>query len=205
MIKPNIRLLLSAVFVGLSLSAAAGEWQSLFDGKTTKGWRNPYDWGEVKVEDGAIALKANKKFFLATEKQYADFILEAEVMLPPEGKSNSGIMFRCHVKKNKVFGYQAECDPSARGWTGGLYDEGRRKWLHPLNSERGKKKLVVAPLGEWIKYRIECRGDHLQISINGRKTTDYKDDMDAKGYIAIQHHGEDGQVYRFRNIRIKEL
>ena len=200
-----IRSLLPALFVGLSLNVVAGDWQSLFDGKTTSGWRNPYDWGEVKVEDGTIALKANKKFFLATEKQYGDFVLEAEVMLPPEGKSNSGIMFRCHVQKNKVFGYQAECDPTARAWTGGLYDEGRRKWLHPLDKERGKKQLFQAPLGEWIKYRIECRGDHLQIFINGKQTTDYRDDMDAKGHIALQHHGEKGQVYRFRNIRIKEL
>ena len=31
------------------------------------------------------------------------------------------------------------------------------------------------------------------------------DDLDSEGYIAIQHHGEKGQVYRFRNLRIKEL
>jgi hypothetical protein len=200
-----LRSLVLVAIGGLSFQVSAGDWKSLFDGKSTAGWRNPFDWGEVRVEKGTIALKADKKFFLVSEKKYSDFVLEAEIMLPPEGKSNSGIMFRCHVEKNKVFGYQAECDPSDRGWTGGLYDEGRRKWLHPLNSERGKKKLVVAPLGEWIKYRIECRGDHLQIFINDEKTTDYKDDMDATGYIALQHHGEKGQVYRFRNVRIMEL
>lgn len=187
------------------VSGVAGDTKSLFNGKNLDGWKNPYDWGEAWVEDNAIALKANKKFFLVTEKQYSNFILQLEVMLPPEGKSNSGVMFRCHASKNKVFGYQAECDPTDRAWTGGLYDEGRRKWLHPLTNERGKKKLFQAPLGKWIKYRIECRGDHLQIFINGKKTTDYRDDVDAKGYIAVQHHGEDGQIYRFRNIKIQEL
>ena len=29
--------------------------------------------------------------------------------------------------------------------------------------------------------------------------------MDSQGYIGIQHHGERGKVYRFRNLRIKEL
>ena len=201
----TITLLLSALSLCLSSTVFAGEFVSLFDGKTTDGWRNPYEWGDVKVEDGAIALVANKKFFLVTEKKYGDFVLELEVMLPPEGKSNSGVMFRCHVEPNKVFGYQAECDPSDRGWTGGLYDEGRRKWLHPTKKEKPAPKLVVAPLGEWIKYKIHAEGDHLQIFINGKQTTDYKDDMDAEGYIGIQHHGEDGQVYKFRNIRIKEL
>jgi len=186
-------------------TAEAGDAKPLFDGKTLDGWKNPFDWGEASVEDGVIALKANKKFFLVTEKKYKDFELEVEIMLPPGGKSNSGVMFRCHVEKNKVYGYQAECDPSDRAWTGGLYDEGRRKWLHPKDSERGKTKLAQARLGAWIKYRIVAKGDHLQIFINGKKTTDYRDDMDAEGYVALQHHGENGQVYKFRNIRITEF
>jgi len=41
--------------------------------------------------------------------------------------------------------------------------------------------------------------------VNGILCTDYIDDMDAAGYIGIQHHGEQGQVYRFRNLKIKEL
>ena len=193
-----------SILLAGALGCTAAASKALFDGKTLEGWHNPYDWGEAWVEDGAIALKANKKFFLVADKQYSDFTLELEVMLPPEGKSNSGVMFRCHVEKNKVFGYQAECDPSDRAWTGGLYDEGRRKWLHPKVEERGETKLFQAPLGEWIKYKIVAKGDHLQIFINGNKTTDYHDDMDAKGYIAVQHHGEDGQIYRFRNIRVTE-
>ena len=44
-----------------------GDWQVLFDGKTLKGWSNPYTWGEVKVADGEIHLVAGKKFFLLTE------------------------------------------------------------------------------------------------------------------------------------------
>lgn len=177
----------------------------LFDGKTLEGWKNPYEWGKAWVEDGAIALQADKKFFLVTEKSYGDFILEAEVMLPPEGKSNSGIMVRAHVQPNKVFGYQAECDPSERGWTGGLYDEGRRAWLHPVKGQEGKVKLVQAPLGKWIKYRIDAIGDHLVFHIDGKKTTDYRDPLDIAGPIGVQHHGEKGQIYRFRNIRIKDL
>jgi hypothetical protein len=199
------QILIVVLLAGPSHSLCAGEFVSLFDGTSTDGWKNPYAWGEVKVEDGSIALKANKKFFLVTEKTYKDFVFEVEVMLPPKGKSNSGVMFRCHVKPNKVFGYQAECDPSDRSWTGGLYDEGRRGWLHPKKSDKPAPKLVQAPLGEWIKYRIEARGDRLQIWINGKQTTDYKDATDAEGHIGIQHHGENGQVYRFRKMRIKEL
>ena len=181
-------------------------WVDLFNGKDLTGWKNIYGFGEAKVLDGEIHLTANKKFFLTTEKKFSDFELEVEIMLPKVGPANSGIMFRCHVveDKKKVFGYQAECDPTKRGYTGRIYDEGRRKWAL-LTDEQKKTKGVQAPLGEWIKYRIVAKGDHLQVWINGEMTTDLKDDKDAEGHIGIQHHGEKGKTYKFRNIRIKEL
>ena len=39
----------------------------------------------------------------------------------------------------------------------------------------------------------------------GVVTTDIKDSMDASGPIGLQHHGEKGQTYKFRNARIKAL
>jgi hypothetical protein len=36
-------------------------------------------------------------------------------------------------------------------------------------------------------------------------TTDIEDDRDLQGVIGLQHHGEKGQVYRFRNLRVREL
>jgi len=187
------------------------KWTNLFDGKTLKGWTNPYDHGEAKVVDGEIHLLADDKFFLCTEKTYSDFIFEGEVKLP-EGKSNSGFMFRANVKPNKVWGYQAEVDASERAWSGGLYDEGRRKWLNPQkpnDSPSGdafrEKTRGSFKRYDWNKYRIQAEGDRLRIWVNDVLCTDYRDDMDSEGYIAIQHHGEDGQVYKFRNLRIKEI
>jgi hypothetical protein len=194
-----------------SLQASNDGWVDLFDGETTKGWTNPYNHGEVSVVDGEIHLKGDKKFFLCTEKKYSNFILEVELKLP-EGKSNSGVMFRCHVEPNKVYGYQAECDPTDRAWSGGLYDEGRRQWLNPLkpvdspsaDAFREKTKGALKR-NDWNKYKIKAEGDHLQIWLNGVLCTDYVDSMDAEGYIGIQHHGEKGQTYKFRNLRIREL
>jgi hypothetical protein len=198
------------------------EWTPLFNGKDLTGWKNPYDWGTAEVVDEEIHLTAEKKFFLVVEKPYADFVLEGEILLP-EGQANSGFMFRCHVQKNKVFGYQAEVDGSDRRWSGGLYDEGRRQWLWPSKSGRTTDPEILKheeesqayfrrdevrnalKRNDWNKYRITCKGAKLKIEVNGVVTTEYEDDMDASGFIAIQHHGEKGQTYRFRNIRIKEL
>lgn len=208
-----------------STCVARGEeaqWVDLFNGKDTSGWTNPYDFGEAKVVDGEIHLTSDSKFFLVTEKQYGDFIFEGEVKLP-EGTANSGFMFRCHVEPNRVYGYQAEVDGSDRGWSGGLYDEGRREWIWPSQSGRTtvpkfleyeqesqaffKKPEIAGAFqrNDWNKYRITCRGDSIKIEVNGVQITDLHDDLDASGYIGIQHHGEKGQTYKFRNLRIKEL
>ena len=190
----------------------AGAWVPLFDGKTLNGWENPYDWGKAWVENGEIRLRSPRKFFLCTTRTFRDFEFEAEVLMPETGHSNSGFMFRCHKKHNRVFGYQAEVDPSKRAWSGGLYDEGRRAWLwphYPSNSTAGqefrKRTKGAFRAGEWNRYRIVCRGDRIQIFVNDIPCTDLHDPVDREGYIGLQHHGEKGQVYRFRNIRIREL
>jgi len=212
-----ISILTAALLTGST--STADEWNELFNGKDLSHWENPYDWGKAEIVDGEIHLTTEKsKWFLSTVKEYSDFIFEVEVKMP-EGTCNSGFMFRSHKSKNRIFGYQAEVDPSGRKWSGGLYDEGRRGWFISPNrdhaeSEEAKKESIAAfreRAGDcfkrhgWNKYRIECRGDHIRISVNGVTTTDVHDQKDAKGYIALQHHGEKGQIYRFRNIRIMEL
>ncbi|MFK5924259.1 MAG: DUF1080 domain-containing protein, partial [Verrucomicrobiota bacterium] len=194
----------------------------LFNGKDQTGWHNPYDWGKVEVKDGEFHLTAEKKFFLVTDKEYSDFIFEGEVHLP-EGKANSGFMFRSHVEPNKVFGYQAEVDGSDRCWSGGLYDESRNKWVWPgkEGNSQLKESLAWAEKSQahfakpevknalkrngWNQYRITCKGSKIKIEVNGVVTTEIENSIDAKGFIGIQHHGEKGATYRFRNLRIKEL
>lgn len=189
---------------------ADAEWGTLFDGETLDGWMNPYDWGEAWVEDGEIRLRADEKFFLVTEATYDDFELEVDVRVP-DAEANSGIMVRAQVDSNRVIGYQAEVDPSDRRWSGGLYDEGRRGWLHPasddsLSGERFRREVGHAfDRSGWNTYRIRCLGDSLDIFVNGVHTTAYVDTLDRSGYIGLQHHGEAGKVYRFRRVRLREL
>ena len=226
----NKRLFLSTTVAAAALApfrnvfAAEDGFTGLFDGKTLAGWKNPYEWGKAEAVDGEIRLTADRKFFLVTEKVFTDFIFEGEILLPV-GQANSGFMFRAHVEKNKVFGYQAEVDGSKdRKWSGGLYDEGRRAWfISPKNDakkdateeeKKACKDSIVAfrqrageafKRNEWNKDRITCHGKKIKIEVNGVVTSDVEDDKDAGGPIGIQHHGEKGQTYRFRNLRIKEL
>lgn len=205
-------LLIAFATTLISCSAEEPDFKPLFDGKTTTGWKNPYTWGEVKVVNGEIHLTGARKFFLVTEQTYGDFIFEGEILLP-QGTANSGFMFRAHAEPNKVFGYQAEVDGDAkRKWSGGLYDEGRRTWfISPIKGNTESEAAFRKRAGDafkrndWNTYRITCKGTHIKIEVNGVVTTDIHDDKDARGVIGIQHHGEKGQTYKFRNLRIKEL
>lgn len=212
--------------LGLMIAVNSPVWSAdfvpLFNGHDLDGWRNPYSWGEARVVGDEVHLKGDRKFFLVTERSYRDFVFEAEILLP-EGPANSGFMFRCHVEPNRVYGYQAEVDGSERRWSGGLYDEGRRQWLWPSQSGRTTEPKLLEREAEsqehfrkpeirdafkrddWNHYRISCVGNQIRIEVNGILITDFQDEMDAEGPLGIQHHGEAGQTYRFRNLRIQEL
>jgi hypothetical protein len=213
-------ILITVLALWSVVATAEDGFVNMFNGKDLTGWENPYEWGEVKLVGDEIQLTTDKsKFFLVTEKKYKNFIFEAEIMMP-EGKSNSGFLFRCLKAKNKAWGYQAEVDPSDRRWSGGFYDEGRRKWMNPdkdtkaaagtgyIENKSGpwsEEKLNAFKRYEWNKYRIECNGTDIKIFVNGIMTSHVIDSTDAEGYIGLQHHGEKGKIYKFKNIRIKEL
>jgi hypothetical protein len=211
----KLPLILASLFccAFTNLSAQDKDLTPLFDGKTLNGWKNPYSWGKAAVVDGEIHLTGEKKFFVVTEKTYGDFIFEGDILLP-SGQANSGFMFRAHVEKNKVFGYQAEVDGDAnRKWSGGLYDEGRRMWFaSPIKgnkeSEAAFRAVQATPSSATTgtpTASMPAKSNKIKIFVNGVVTTDIEDDKDAKGVIGIQHHGEKGQTYKFRNLRIKSL
>lgn len=166
-------------------------------------WTKPFSWGSYTVEDGVVSLQGDQKWFLVSEETYGDFILEADVFVPDGG--NSGIQFRAHYEPNRLWGYQAEVDPSERAWSGGLYDEGRRGWLHTLEDDHYTAAREAFRNGEWNHYRIKAEGPRIEIWVNDVKTTDTYDTADQSGHIALQHHGEDGLVYRFKNVRVRNL
>jgi Domain of Unknown Function (DUF1080) len=201
-------LLLGCCLVG-SASAEEG-FVPMFDGKTLDGWKQVGGAAKYRVDGEEIvgtvdpAMKGNA--FLRTEKSYGDFIVKLDLKLDLPG--NSGIQFRSHerLEKNgttRVFGYQAEVDPSSRAWSGGLYDEARRGWLYDLKDHPEAQKAFKVK--DWNAYEIECRGPHIKIAINGVPCADYLDTMDLEGFIALQVHvGKEG-VIRWKNVRIKDL
>lgn len=209
-------LFIISFFITASSSAQSSEkgWQNLFNGKDLAGWKRLGGKAEYTVEDGVIVGRTvmnSRNTFLVTEKEYGDFILEADVWVEDE-EGNAGIQTRSHFNpeafngEGRVYGRQCEVDPSFRRWTGGIYDEGRREWLYPMQLHAAAQNVYKR--GEYNHYKIECIGNEMKTWVNGVATAYVVDTIDTKGFIGLQVHAitapdHAGKKVGFKNIRIK--
>ena len=206
------------------------EWESLFNGENLEGWEVLGGEGNFFVEDNAIVGETKMGLpntFLATIKNYEDFILEVDFKI--DQGINSGIQIRSGVyEKNtttaytagnleegtreweagRVHGYQIEIDPSERAWTGGFYEEGGRGWLQPLNENEDARNAFRQ--GEWNHFRIMADDNMFQTWINGIQAVKTTDDVSDAGFIGLQLHSvrseeQEGKRIMWKNMRIKEI
>jgi hypothetical protein len=218
-------LIFAAALCAGAACAAEPKWISLFDGKTLQGWKQLQGEAKYVVRDGAIVGIVTEgvpmNSFLVTEEEFGDFIFECE--FKADAGINSGVQFRsvpANEKTKRVHGYQCEIDPTPRGLTGGLYEEGRRGWFQPTQNHGepqqafAKEHAGTFKLGEWNTLRIEARGAHIQTWINGRQMTDYTDPDEAvrikRGFFGLQVHSTKnqelfGKEVAFRNLRVQKL
>jgi Domain of Unknown Function (DUF1080) len=202
-------------FAGSLCAQSPGKgWQNLFNGKDLTGWKRLGGKAGFNVEDGIIVGRTvanSRNSFLVTEKEYGDFILEADVWVEDE-EGNSGLQTRSHFDpaafngEGRVYGRQCEVDPSPRRWTGGIYDEGRREWLYPMQLNAPAQNVYKK--GVYNHFRVECIGNEMKTWVNGIATAYVVDTLDAKGFIGLQVHAINsadhaGKKVCFKNIRIK--
>ncbi len=208
----KIQIILALVLLATVGSAGnKEEWQSLFNGKDLSGWHQLNGQAKYTVSNGEIigtTVSDTPNSFLATDKDYGDFILELDLLV--DNDMNSGIQFRSisktDVMNGRVHGYQCEVDPSPRAWSAGIYDEARRGWLYTNELNLAAKSAFK--LGDWNHYRIECVGNSIRTWLNGIPVAYLIDDMTPSGLIALQVHaiGKDdkpGKQIKWKNIRIK--
>ena len=184
------------------------QWQALFPDGELGEWRVVGGDGEYSFEEegGWPVLygrgATGRNTFLVSPREYSDFELEIDVKI--EAGGNSGIQFRSHVREDgRLYGYQAEIDPSERAWSAGIYDEGRRGWLDDLSDNDAAR--AAFRVGEWNTYRIVARGPLLRTWVNGVPAADLFDEADASGFLALQVHNGGKTHVRWHNARLREF
>jgi hypothetical protein len=187
------RLLLSLTLGLLPLSPAQpAEWQPLFNGKDLTGWVSVHDV-LFDVQDETLRLVRGTGW-LRTEKEYGDFILDVEIR-PLVERYDSGLFFRA--------GLDGKPWPND-GWQVNL----RRDMWGAL--VRGFKKMLdssvegpdVDDTTPWSRFRLEVRGTHASLTLEGKQLWQTDAIEPRRGYIGIQ---AEERSFAFRNFRILEL
>lgn len=194
------------------VSAGSKDAESIFDGKTLKGWKQLNGAADYQVIDGAIVGTTRTDVpnsFLVTEKSFADFVLEFDVR-QDVGPTNSGVQFRSlstpEFENGRVHGYQADIDPSPRQWSGQIYEEAKRGWFSTGETNPPSKALYK--FGQWNHYRIEAIGPRLRVWINDGAVADVIDDVTPAGFIGLQVHSinkpeEAGRTVSWRKLTVQ--
>ncbi|MDN5202238.1 DUF1080 domain-containing protein [Fulvivirgaceae bacterium BMA10] len=186
-----------------------------------------------KVEDGAIVCntmgdKQHGAVWLFYEKELKDFELKLKIQTPRDVPGNSGLQVRSryYPETDDIDGPQFDIHPSGPFRTGLLYDESDEynRWIYPslpdwnITPEQANNKATFYYADEnpsWNDLHIICKGNKIKSILNGVVVTDFdgtgilddeihrKQKVGTQGKIALQVHGGDEILIRFKEIKLK--
>lgn len=212
--KHMMRTLLFAALLTMSGGVTTGESESpdrvpLFNGRNFDGWKlflgpggaDPADtW---RVQDGVIRCTGRPAGYMRTTTAHEDFTLHLEWRFP-EKAGNSGVLL--HVQEPdavwpRCIEAQLHSGDAGDFWLiggTGIREQGDPHTPRVIKKAPSSEK----PVGEWNQYRIVCRGDTIELHVNGVLQNRASASTVARGFIALQ---SEGVPIEFRNIILEPL
>jgi hypothetical protein len=204
------------LFMFLAVAGFAKKKQSLFNGKDLTGWYAYVNDPKVDlnnyfyVKDGTIETVGVPAGYLRTKNEFSNYRLHVEWRYP-EKEVNSGIMM--HVTgpdKIWVTHYQANLKHQSVGdfvvhGVGEKATIGGKEYISTEKDKPAVPKLNPSnekPAGEWNSYDITCKGNTIEIKVNGLLQNTATNCSLTKGAIALQ---AEGCKIQFRNLWIEKI
>jgi len=212
--------LFSAVFVSASAKGhlAPGGVISLFNGKDLSGWKAFVDpkaktdaSNNWTVKDGVIVCDGAVNGYLATEKEFENYVLRLEWRWGQKvtRKNRYSSVFVHVTGPDKIWpkGADVTLGANAAGqfWLVDGYqlkiDSARRD---PKNERHyfAIEKDTDKPLGEWNLCEVTCAKDTIRVRINGKFVNEGTNASPSKGRIVLLSEGAE---IHFRNIELTPL
>ena len=139
---------------------------------------------------------------MRTEKAYSNFELTLEWRFLKPG--NTGVMVFMQ-KPDQVWPRCVECQ--------GMHDHQGDFWLWggigcaqpiatTMNGIPMQKPSAEAPVGEWNKYQVICRGNTVEILVNGTSMNKITECNESSGFIGLQSEGAEIEV---RKVSLRDI
>jgi hypothetical protein len=131
------------------------------------------------TKDGLLKISGEHRGYLSTAKPLSNYRLEAEFKWGAgDASSDSGIFFHA-VEEDKMWAKSLEVQMRA-GATGDLCLIGKgaalaadgKSWTRGCIPRPGKgdpRKEIEEKRGDWNKIQLICKGDTVELTINGKK------------------------------------
>ena len=162
---------------------------SIFNGKDLTGWR--VEGADATVANGAINIRGEKRGWIRTEAIFGDFLLHLKFRLV-DRDTKAGVFVRTWPTVGEkpalspTNGYRAEITDA----TAGAVPLGR-VLLHGARGVEEYFGAEVVPaifkgLGEWHSLAIQCIGDTLLVSVDGRAISRISGVENPQGHVALR-------------------
>jgi len=186
---------------------------SLYSGKDLSGWEYVSPGEEtlsmvchVKPE-GVLAIDGKPNGYIATLANYENYVLHVEWRWTAK-PGNSGVLV--HITKGPTdriwpISFQVQTKNTR---VGDLLSMSLAKFAESPTPEITPGQLARVgpdaekPIGEWNHYDIVCRGDTIEVTVNGVAQNRVTKCIPASGKIGFQL---EGAPYELRNIQIGPL
>lgn len=190
-------------------TAPTGKPVPLFDGKTLAGWEGDPKFWRVEngcLTGGSLTEDVGPTVYLATVKEYGDFVVRMKIKLAGTGSLNSGFQFRSQRAQSgtDMVGYQ--CDYGEPSSYGAIYEAGRRN--KQLAAADMAALRPVMKKDDWNELVIRAEGRRIRTTINGVQAVDYTEADPAivqTGKMGIQLRGGGKVLVQVKDITIEEL
>jgi type 1 glutamine amidotransferase len=161
-----LALMTTVLFAASAVPGRAGEWQSLFDGKTLKGWKitDFAGHGEVNVENGRLLLHSG---VMLTGVSWTNTLPKIDYEVSLEAMKVEGSDFFCGL----TFPVQDSfCTLIVGGWGGGVVGLSSIDGMDA--SENETTKYMKFDAGRWHRLRLRVVREQIQAWIDDEKIVD---------------------------------
>lgn len=198
-------------------------WKLLFDGQSTKGWRNfrkpTFPEKGWVIEDGSLKHVAGAGGGdIISADEFTDFDLQWEWRVP--AKANNGLKYFITEERKQAVGHEYQMIDDWRNADGMRGPKWQTASFYDVLPPQ--KKTPLKAVGEWNHSRVLVQGQHVEHWLNGEKVLEYELGSDAlkaavaqskfknvegfgtkiKGHILLTDHRDEAS---YRNLKIREL